>query len=128
MKFDKDCEILWKDRKRRFGLPLSFYRYYIVRKGRQWVKFFRHKGFFHSVIDEINVYRCLDVTLFVSFYDKIFGTGTIEILSNDANAPVFHMRHIKNPYQVRASISNLIETERKKRNIEITEFQVSGKN
>ncbi len=124
MKFDKGCEVIWHDRKRHFGLPISFYRYYIVKKEGEWVKFFRHKGFLSAIIDDINVYRCYDVTLFVSFADKIFRTGTIEIASNDANAPKFHMRHIKNPYKVRDLISNLIEIERKKKHVGITEFQV----
>lgn len=125
MRFDKGCEIIWKDRKRRFGLPLSFYRYYIVKKDGEWVKFFRHKGFFSAIIDDINVYRCFDVTLFASLADRIFGTGTIEISSNDAHVPSFHLRHIKNPYKVRDMISSLIEIERKKKNIGITEFQVT---
>lgn len=123
MKFGKDCEVIWHDRKRYWGMPISFYRYYIVKKEGEWVKFFRHKGLLTSIIDDINVYRCFDVTLTVTLTDKIFNTGTIEILSNDAHAPCFHMRHIKNPYQVRDLISNLIEVERKKKNIGITEFQ-----
>ena len=56
--------------------------------------------------------------------DRIFGTGTIEIASNDAHVPTFHLRHIKNPYKVRDMISSLIEIERKKKNIGITEFQM----
>ena len=127
MKFDKDCEIIWHDRKRYFGLPISFYRYYIVKKGDEWVKFFRHKGFLSAIIDDINVYRCFDVTLTVSLADKIFKTGTIEILSNDAHVPCFHLRHIANPYKVRDLISSMIEIERKKKRIGITEFQVPDK-
>ncbi len=123
MKFDKDCEVIWHDRKRHFGLPISFYRYYIVKKEGEWVKFFRHKGFLSAIIDEINVYRCYDVTLTVSLGDKIFKTGTVAIDSNDANAPTFHLRHIANPYKVRDLISSLIEIERKKRHVGITEFQ-----
>ncbi len=124
MKFDKDCEVIWKDRKRHFGLPISFYRYYIVKKDGEWVKFFRHKGFLSAIIDEINVYRCYDVSLTISLFDKIFKTGTIEISSNDASAPKFHLRHISNPYKVRDLISSLIEIERKKKHIGITEFQM----
>lgn len=127
MRFDKDCEIIWHDRKRYFGLPISFYRYYIVKKEGEWVKFFRHKGFLSAIIDDINVYRCFDVTLIVTLTDKIFRTGTIEISSNDAHAPQFHMRHIANPYKVRDLISSLIEIERKKKRIGITEFQVPDK-
>lgn len=124
MKFDKDCEVIWRDRKRHLGLPISFYRYYIVKKEGEWVKFFRHKGFLTAIIDEINVYRCYDVSLKISLADKIFGTGTIQISSNDASAPKFHMRHITNPYKVRDLVSSLIEIERKKKHIGITEFQM----
>lgn len=124
MKFDKNCEVIWHDRKRRMGLPLSFYRYYIVKKEGEWVKFFRHKGFLSAIIDEINVYRCYDVSLKISLFDKIFKTGTIKICSNDASAPVFHMRHIKHPYEVRELVSSLIEIERRKKHIGVTEFQM----
>ena len=127
MKFDKSCEIIWHDRKRHLGLPISFTRYYLVKKEGEWVKFFRHKGFLSAIIDDINVYRCFDVTLIVTLTDKIFRTGTIEISSNDAHAPQFHMRHIANPYKVRDLISSLIEIERKKKRIGITEFQVPDK-
>ena len=127
MKFDKDCEVLWHDRKRHLGMPISFYRYYIVKKEGEWVKFFRHKGFFSAIIDEINVYRCYDVSLSVSLVDKIFNTGTIEIVSNDASAPRFHLRHVKNPYKVRDFISSLIELERKKKHVGVTEFQLPTK-
>lgn len=124
MRFEKDCEIIWKDRKRHLGMPISFYRYYIVKKEGEWVKFFRHKGFLSAIIDEINVYRCYDVSLEISFIDKIFRTGTIKIASNDASCPAFHLRHIANPYKVRDLVSSLIEIERKKKHIGITEFQM----
>ena len=124
MKFDKNCEVIWHDRKRHLGMPISFYRYYIVRKEGEWVKFFRHKGFLTAVIDDINVYRCYDVSLRLTLFDRIFKTGTIRISSNDASTPMFHLRHIKNPYKVRDLISSLIEVERKKKHIGITEFQM----
>ncbi len=123
MKFDKDCDVIWHDRKRFWGLPISFTRYYIVKKEGQWVKCFKHKGFFSSVIDEVNIYRCIDVTLFQSFSDKIFKTGTLEISSSDESSPTFYFKHIANPYNVRDLISGLIEVERRKKHVGITEFQ-----
>ncbi len=123
MKFDKDCEVVWHDRKRFMGMPLSFTRYYIVKKGNEWIKLFRHKGFLSSVIDEVNLYRCFDLTLTATLADKIFGTGSIKVESNDAGVPEFHMYHISNPYKIRDLLSNLIEIERKKRRVGITEFQ-----
>ena len=123
MKFDKDCEVVWHDRKRFMGMPLSFTRYYIVQKDNEWVKLFRHKGLLSSVIDEVNIYRCFDLTLHASLADKIFGTGTIKVESNDSAMPDFYLMHIANPYKIRDLLSNLIEIERKKRRVGITEFQ-----
>lgn len=123
MKFEKGAKVLWHDRKRHLGLPLSFYRYYLVEKEGQWVKFFRHKGFLSAIIDEINVYRCYDISLQQTLFDKIFNTGTIEILSNDGRSPKFHLRHIKNPYQVRDRLSSIIEVERTKHQVGVTELQ-----
>ena len=123
MKFDKDCEVVWHDRKRFMGMPLSFTRYYIVKKDNEWVKLFRHKGLLSSVIDEVNNYRCFDLTLHASLADKIFGTGTIKVESNDSAMPDFYLMHIANPYKIRDLLSNLIEIERKKRRVGITEFQ-----
>ena len=123
MKFDKDCEVVWHDRKRFMGMPLSFTRYYIVKKDNEWVKLFRHKGLLSSVIDEVNIYRCFDLTLHASLADKIFGTGSIKVESNDSAMPDFYLMHIANPYKIRDLLSNLIEIERKKRRVGITEFQ-----
>ncbi len=123
MRFPKGTKVLWQDRKRHLGLPWSFYRYYLVEKEGEWIKLFRHKGFLTAIIDEINVYRCFDLTLQLSLADKIFKTGTIEIFSNDAKAPCFHLRHIAKPYEVRDMLSSLIEAERKKRHVGITELQ-----
>ena len=95
MRFEPGVEVMWRDRKRWLGLPWTFTRYYLAKKEGEWVKLFRHKGLLSARIDEINVYRCFDLTLQQSLADKIFRTGTIEVESNDAAAPVFHLRHTK---------------------------------
>lgn len=123
MKFDKDCEVIWHDRKRYWGLPISFTRYYVVKKEGEWVKLFCHKGFLSSIIDEVNIYRCFDITLVASLVDKIFKTGSLDIATGDDSTPNFYIKHIANPYKVRDLISSLIEIERRKRRIGITEFQ-----
>ena len=95
MKFDEDCEVIWHDRKRFLGMPLSFTRYYLVKKGNEWIKIFRHKGLLSSLIDEVNLYRCFDLRLHASLVDKIVGTGTILVDSNDSAMPEFSLFHTK---------------------------------
>ena len=123
MRFEPGVEVMWRDRKRWLGLPWTFTRYYLAKKEGEWVKLFRHKGLLSSVIDEVNIYRCFDLTLHASLADKIFGTGTIKVESNDSAMPDFYLMHIANPYKIRDLLSNLIEIERKKRRVGITEFQ-----
>ena len=123
MRFEKGAEVVWQDRKRRFGLPLSFYRYYLVKKEGEWVKLFRHKGFLQAIIHDTNVYRCDDIQMHQSLFDKIFRTGTITIMTNDHDTPQFHLRHISHPYEVRDMLSSVIEVERRKRGVALTEIR-----
>ncbi len=123
MKFEKGCEILWQDKKRYFGLPISFTRYYLVRKPGEWLKFFSHEGVFSALIDEVNIYRCFDVQMTMTLSDKIFKTGTITMKANDDSNPVITIKSVKEPYKFRSLLSSLIEQERKARGIGVTEFQ-----
>lgn len=123
MKFGKDCEILWQDRKHHMGMPISVTRYYLVRKPGEWVKLFSHEGFFSALVDEVNIYRCLDVQLNLSFFDKLFKTGTLVIRANDDTSPIIKIKNIKEPYKIRDMFSSLIESERKAKGVGVREFQ-----
>ena len=122
-KYGMDAELIWKDRKRYLGMPLSFTRYRLIRKGDKWLKLFSDIGLLYSLVDELNIYRVQDISLHQSLFDKIFGTGTVILYSNDERLPVFKLRHIARPYHVREMLSNMVEQERIKKNVRISEFQ-----
>lgn len=109
--------ILWKDRKRHFGLPWSFTRYYLS-NDRLTLK----QGFFKTVTEEILVYRIMDIKLTRKFGQKIFGTGTVTLVSTDKTQPVFDLTDIKRPDEVRRFLSDLIDKQRKERGISGSEF------
>lgn len=121
--FSDDCNIVWKDRKRYFGLPLSFTRYQIVEKPGQWTKLFCHIGLLSTVGDETQMYRVDDIRVYQSLFDKLFGVGTIEVICRDSNNDTMTLRKIKNPYKVRDMISGLVEKERKRREVKYSEMQ-----
>lgn len=121
--FGQNAEVLWKDRKRYFGLPISFTRYYLVKNGERWTKIFRDVGLLFTYIDEVNLYRIRDISLERTLGDKIFGTGTIVLHSNDASMPVLRLSHIKNCYKVREMLAQAIEEQRKIHNVRLAEFQ-----
>ena len=64
--------ILWKDRRRRLGMPLSFQRY---RLGED--RLFYEKGFLSTTVDDILLYRVRDISVKISFWQRLTGVGTV---------------------------------------------------
>lgn len=125
--FGKGTNILWHDRKRWCGLPLSFTRYYIVEKPNNWLKLFIDKGFLSSRIEEINMFRIEDVSITETFTNKFWGTGTLTVYANDASTQSSEdravlLKRIKNPKKVRNLITDLLEQDRKSRNVNVGEM------
>lgn len=121
--YGESAELIWKDRKRFMGLPWSFTRYYLIKKPGAWCKIFSDIGFTYSVIDEVNLYRVYDISLYQSLMGKMFNTGTITLFSNDERSPRFVLKNVKNPLKVRDMFSTMVEEERRIHNVHITEFQ-----
>jgi hypothetical protein len=63
-------ESLWKDRKRYFGLPLSFTRYALSED-----RLFLSVGFLNIKDDEILLYRVRDIDTERSLWQRLFGVG-----------------------------------------------------
>ena len=71
--------ILWKDRRRRLGMPLSFQRY---RLGED--RLFYEKGFLSTSVDDILLYRVRDISVKISFWQRLTGVGTVTVNSSEA--------------------------------------------
>ena len=122
-KFGDGAVLVWKDRKRYLGMPLSFTRYYLIKNGDVWFKTFRDVGLFSTHIEEVNLYRMYDIALHQSFWDKIFGTGTVILYSSDERCPELVLKSIAKPFQVRDMFSQLIEEQRKANGVRVAEIQ-----
>lgn len=120
--FGPDSKIIWHDRKRWCGLPLSFTRYYLVENEGDWVKLFTSIGWLSVIQDEINLYRIYDLSVYVSFTNRIFKTGTVILHCNVDNMKEIRLVRIKNPYKVRDVLAELIEKERNKKGYRIGEY------
>ncbi len=108
----KDAEasekrIVWKDRKHHLWFPISFTKY-VVDSTRLYIS----SGFFNSREDECLLYRVMDLTLSRNLWQKIFGTGTIEMNTKDRSTPIIRLVNIKNPKEVKTLLSDRIEEER----------------
>lgn len=101
-------KIVWQDRKRTlFGLPLSFTKYSLSEE-----RFFVEKGLLNKKEDEVRLYRIMDVSLRRSFWQRLFGVGTIHCCSADKSMGDFDILSIKNPRDVKEQLSELVEQER----------------
>lgn len=104
-----DPTLLWKDRKRYFGLPLSF-TVYSLRNNR----FYLREGFFTTRENELLLYRILDINLKVTLWDKLFGVGTLTLFTVDETHKQLLIKNVKHPQKVRDLISAEVEKEREK--------------
>lgn len=105
---DMKLDIIWHDRKRTiFGLPLSFTKYSLTTE-----RLFIETGFLNSVENEMRLYRVLDIELKRSFFQKIFGLGTIAICSADKSLPNPSLHNIKRPKFVKELLSKYVEIQR----------------
>ena len=112
VKANEHEEILWSDRKRIMGLPWTFTKYSVT-ENRLQVK----KGFFSSSIDDILLYRILDIEVSQSFWQKLFGVGTVTVHSRDRSNPVCALKNIKRPIKLSNYLSTLVEKEREEKMI-----------
>ena len=119
-KIEKE-EIFWKDRRRYFGLPLSFTKYQVTKE-----RLILQRGFFKTVTDEILIYRIMDIRLVRTLWQKIFGVGTVTLISTDKSSPTLDLKNIKNPDDIRRFLSKLIEQQRTARGIISSEFLGGG--
>ena len=105
-------EILWQDRKRYLGLPLSFTVYSFSKN-----KFYMKTGIFNTKSEEILLYRILDITYKQSFGQKVFGVGSVILNTADKTTPILEIRSIKTPDRVRKALSTLVEQRRDEKRV-----------
>jgi len=108
-----EMEILWKDRKRTlFGLPLSFTRYRLYED-----RLVVSKGFLNVVEDEVMLFRIIDFKIKLSFGQRIFRVGTVELTTSDATNKEVQLKSIKIPREVKQLISDKVMEQRKKHGV-----------
>ncbi len=100
-------QVLWQGRKCILGLPISFTKY-IVEQERLIIRV----GFFRTVVDEILLYRILDLKLVRTLGQKMAGVGSIRLYTADASDAEPTLKNIKRSEKVWRFLSNIIEQRR----------------
>ena len=113
-------EVLWKDRKRHLGLPISFTKYSVT--GGDNPRVFRETGLLNLKEEEVLLYRVRDLTLIRSFGQRIFGVGTIAIHSSDQTTPTLELVNVARPKDVKELVFNKVEGAKAQRRMRATEL------
>ena len=114
-------EYLWQDRKRYFGLPLSFTRYAMSED-----RLFLSTGLFSIRDDVVLLYRVRDIDTRRSLFQRMFGVGTIIVMSTDKTSPNLVLKNVKDPVMVRELIHNQVEEMKLSRRMRVGEILDDG--
>ena len=115
-----NIECLWKDRKRHLGLPLSFTRYSLSDD-----RLFVSEGFLNIKDDEVLLYRVRDIDTQRSLWQRLFGVGTVTVMSSDKTMPTLVLKNIKDPLMVKELIHNQVEEMKIQRRVRFGEIMTT---
>ena len=111
---------IWKDRKRYFGMPISFTRYALSEDRR-----FLSQGFLNIKDDEILLYRVRDIDTSRNLWQRLFGVGTVVVMSSDKSMPSLVLKNIKNPVDVKELIHEQVEEMKIRRRVRVGEIMTT---
>ena len=95
-----------------FGLPWNFTRYILTDK-----KLIIRTGFLNIKEEKIELYRIVDTSMNHPITQRIFGCGTINLMSKDVSCPNVSLKEVKNPYMVHKLFEDAIESQKKEYNV-----------
>ena len=113
-------DIIWKDRKRWLGMPLSVTRYALSED-----RLFLSVGFFSIKDDEILLYRIRDITTTRTLWQRLFGVGTVTVVSSDKTMPTLQLKNIKRPVEVKELLHKQVEEMKIRRRVRVGEIMAS---
>lgn len=113
-------EMIWQDRKRFLGMPITFTKY-SMSEDRLFVK----KGFLNLTSEEILLYRVRDISLKRSLGQRIFGVGSVVVYSSDQTTPSLELRNIKHSEEVKEMLHEQVEEMKIQRRVRIGELMDS---
>ena len=111
---------IWKDRKRYFGMPISFTRYALSED-----RLFLSQGFLNIKDDEILLYRVRDIDTSRNLWQRLFGVGTVVVMSSDKSMPSLVLKNIKNPVDIKELIHEQVEEMKIRRRVRVGEIMTT---
>jgi len=112
-----DHDLLWYDKKRYMGMPISFTRYSLSSD-----RLFMSVGFLTIRDEEILLYRIRDINTKRTLWQRLFGVGTITIASSDKSMPLLEITNVKDPMYVKELIHENVEVAKRKHRVRLSEI------
>lgn len=116
-----NVELIWKDRKRIFGMPLTFTRYAMSDD-----RLFLSEGLLSIRDDEVLLYRIRDISTTRNLWQRLFGVGTVTVVSSDKTMPTIQLKNIKNPVGVKELLHRQVEEMKIRRRVRVGEIMATG--
>ena len=108
---------IWKDRKRFWGMPLSFTRYAMSED-----RLFLSDGCLSIRDEEILLYRIRDISSRRGLWQRLCGVGTVTVTSSDKTHPTLVLKNIKHPMEVKELLHNQVEEMKLRRRVRVGEI------
>lgn len=114
-------DYIWKDRKRYLGMPISFTRYAMSED-----RLFLSAGFFNIKDEEVLLYRIRDINTSRTLWQRIFGVGTVSVISADKTMPTLVLKNIKRPLEVKELLHRQVEEMKIRRRVRLGEIMTDN--
>ena len=111
---------LWKDKKRYLGMPISFTRYALSED-----RLFLSVGFLSIKDDEVLLYRVRDIDTKRSLWQRMFGVGTVTVVSSDKTTPNLELKNVKDPLMVKELLHKQVEEMKIQRRVRVGEIMTT---
>lgn len=111
-------EYIWSDKKRILGLRISLTKYSLTSD-----RLFKEVGLLAKKEDQTQLYKVSDISLKRGFLQRIFGLGTIELITSDPSNPVILIENISKAREVSELINDLVNKEKQEKNVIFYESQ-----
>ena len=72
------------------------------------------------------LYRIRDITTSRTLWQRLFGVGTVTVMSSDKTMPVLNLKNIKNPVAVKELLHRQVEEMKIRRRVRVGEIMTTG--
>jgi len=101
--------VLWAGKKCILGMPITFTRCILTD-----TTLYTKIGFINIREDEVELYRIFDKKISFTLGQRIFGCGTIDLVSKDIDTPEKKLVSIKKPREVKKILDAVVKEQRDK--------------